>query len=117
MNEVATILMKPGSGMSLSAVALASGLITQGLRICLIVPTLADAKKVPEIIPRNMVGSADIVTSMIWAIPWVYIFDDALRCAEEFRHHGEGELVNIALDRLSIHQDRQTRLYLFQYTA
>ncbi|MGP8336008.1 hypothetical protein [Serratia sp. CY43514] len=115
MSEVATILMKPRSGMTLTAVALASGLIAQGLRVCLIVPTIEDAKKVPDAIPSNMVHPAGIVTSMTRAIPDAYIFDDAIRCAEVFRRHGEGELVTIALDRLSIHQDRVTRLYLFQY--
>ncbi|MFS7187963.1 hypothetical protein AB6848_21080 [Serratia proteamaculans] len=117
MCEVATILMKSGSGMTSAAVALASGLIAQGMRVCLIVPTMADAKKLPNGIPSNMVRVASNVTSMTRAMPHAYIFDDALRCADVFRRHGEGELVTVALDRLSIHQDRVTRLYLFQYTA
>lgn len=117
MSEVATILMKPGSGMTSTAVALASGLIAQGLSVCLIVPTIADAKNVPDVIPSNMVRVANDVTSMTRAMPHAYIFDDALRCADVFRCHGEGELVTIALDRLSTQQDRVTRLYLFQYTA
>lgn len=117
MCEVATILMKSGSGMTLTAVALASGLIAQGLSVCLIVPTMADAKRVPKVIPRNMVRAANDVTSMNRAMPHAYIFDDALRCADAFRRHGEGELLNIARNRLTFHQDRLTRIFLFQYTA
>ncbi|WP_187322244.1 hypothetical protein [Serratia marcescens] len=115
MCEVATILMKPRSGMTLTAAALASGLMAQGQRVCLIVPTIEDAKKFPDAIPSDMVHPAGIVTSMTRAIPDVYIFDDAIRCADFFRRNNKGELVTIALHRLSIHQDRVTRLYLFQY--
>ncbi|HHL0959904.1 TPA: hypothetical protein ACQVH3_004678 [Serratia marcescens] len=117
MSEIATVLMKPGSGMTLAAAALASGLIAQGLSICVIVPTIADAEKFPEIIPRDRVRPAEKVTSMIRVLPQAYIFDDALRCSAVFSRHGEGDLVTIALDRFSLFQDRLTRLYLFQYTA
>ena len=117
MSNIATILIKPRSGMTTYALALASGLELSGLNVQVIVPEMRDIEAIQRhnTYPRKIM-SADNIKSMTSFIPDVYVFDDAIRCAEVFRRHREGELLNIARERLSLRQDEITRIFLFQYS-
>lgn len=116
MAEVARIYIKRGSGMTSAALALATGLESAGQHVQLIVPTMSDVKIIHPGIFGGLILPADDIRSLMRALPGIYIFDDALRCAEEFRKHREGELLIIARDRLDIFRDSSTRIYLFQHT-
>lgn len=121
MIRIATILMKPRSGMTSAAVALATGMRAAGDRPCLIVPESEQIATLRKTICPASTGvgilGADCLRDMAFAMAeHVLIFDDALRCADIWRGHGEGELLTCLKARVSPVAPDATRAWFFQYT-
>lgn len=116
MRNTATIFIKRHSGMTSAALALASGFETAGLRVQLIVPTLRDVNSIRPGLFHGLILPADNVKSLTLPPPDIYVFDDAMRCAEEFERFGEGGLLHVVRDRILLRQDSITRIFLFQYS-
>ena len=115
MSNTATILIKRHSGMTSAALALASGFEAAGLHVQLIVPTMRDVNNIRPGLFGGRILPADNVRSFTLPPTDIYVFDDAIRCAEEFERFGEGGLLNIARDRFHFRQDSITRIFLFQH--